>query len=191
VIDADLIHRARSGDRAAVNELLGEFRGQLLAAAERALDPRLQSRLDASDVVQQTCLSVFRQLNEFVGDEPAQFAAWLKQVHERNIQNAIRDAVHVRKRSVSHEEPLGNRDVHAHRQSSPSQQFSRQEEAGRLSQVLAGLPADERQVLELRYLEGLTLQQVSDHVGLTKEAVIWRMQKGMQRVRSQLSPREP
>jgi RNA polymerase sigma-70 factor (ECF subfamily) len=190
VIDADLLHRARSGDRAAVNELLGAFRGQLLAAAERALDPRVRSRLDASDVVQQTCLSVFRQLDEFVGDEPAQFAAWLKQVHERNIQNAIRDAVQVQKRSIDQEERLGERDLHVHQQSSPSQHLARQETAGELSRVLGELPPDERQVIELRYLEGWTLQQVSDHVGLTKEAVIWRMQKGMQRVRRLLKASE-
>jgi RNA polymerase sigma factor (sigma-70 family) len=52
--------------------------------------------------------------------------------------------------------------------------------------VLSTLSPDERQVLELRYLEGWTLQQISEHAGLTKEAVIWRMQKGLQRVRQLL-----
>jgi len=190
VIDADLIHRARSGDRVAVDELLGEYRGQLLAAAKRALDPRLQGRLDASDVVQQTCLSVFRQIDEFVGDEPAQFAAWLRQVHERNIQNAIRDGVRAQKRSSSREEPLGDRDMPAHRQSTPSQHAAREEETGQLLQMLTELPSDERQVLELRYLKGWALQRVSEHVGLSKEAVIWRMQKAMQRVRKLLKERD-
>lgn len=184
--DADLIRRARAGDRAAVDELLRGHRGQLLAAAQRALPPKLQGRLDASDVVQQTCLSVFQQMPEFVGDDPAQFAAWLRQVHERNIQNAIRDQVRVQKRSLTQEEPWGDRDVAAHQQSTPSQHAARNEEAGRLARVLGALPPDEREVLELRYLEGWTLQQVCDHVGLSKEAVIWRMHKGMQRVRELL-----
>jgi RNA polymerase sigma-70 factor, ECF subfamily len=186
VIDADLIHRARAGDRAALDDVLQAYRGQLLAAAQRAINPRLQGRLDASDVVQQTCLSVFRQIGDFDGDEPAQFAAWLRQVHERNIQNAIRDEVRVQKRSLSHEEPLGDRDIAGHREITPSQHAARDEEADQLAAVLGELPPEERAVLELRYLEGWTLQQVSDYVGLSKEAVIWRMQKGMQRVRALL-----
>jgi RNA polymerase sigma-70 factor, ECF subfamily len=175
VIDADLIHRARAGDRAALDDVLQAYRGHLLAAAQRAINPRLQGRLDASDVVQQTCLSVFRQIGDFDGDEPAQFAAWLRQVHERNIQNAIRD-----------EAPLGDRDIAGHREITPSQHAARDEEADQLAAVLGELPPEERAVLELRYLEGWTLQQVSDYVGLSKEAVIWRMQKGMQRVRALL-----
>src|SRR5262249_367881 len=50
-------------------------------------------------------------------------------------------------------------------QSSPSQHAIRQERAVLLANALAQLPADWRDVLILRHLEGLTFPQVAQRVG--------------------------
>jgi RNA polymerase sigma-70 factor (ECF subfamily) len=100
---ATLVHRAREGDAEALGELLEKHRPYLRLLAERQLDPRLEARVDASDIVQQTCLSVHRAIREFTGDDPAQFLAWLRQIHERNIRNAFRDHIRLQKRSATRE----------------------------------------------------------------------------------------
>jgi RNA polymerase sigma factor (sigma-70 family) len=64
-----------------------------------------------------------------------------------------------------------------------------QEESLQLAQALQQLPEDEREVLRLRYLEGQTLVQISEQLGLTKDAAVWLMQKGMRRLRQWL-PRQ-
>jgi RNA polymerase sigma-70 factor (ECF subfamily) len=144
------------------------------------------ARIDASDVVQQTCLSIHKRIAEFEGDDAAQFVAWLRQVHERNIQNAVRDQLHTQKRAAARDEPLVDRDVQADRQTSPSRRAIRGEEAVRLSNALASLPDDEQQALRLRYLEGRTLAEVCDEMDLTKDALVWLMKRAMANVRKQL-----
>ena len=180
---ADLIRRAREGDREALGELLNGHRDLLRALAQQQLDPRIGARLDASDLVQQTCLSVHKRIAEFQGDEVPQFVAWLKEVHEHNVRNAVRDQLQAQKRAAGREEALGEREVGAARQTSPSQRAMQGEEARRLARALEQLPEEEREVLRLRYLEGWTLAQLCAHTGMTKDALVWLMKRGMKEMR--------
>jgi RNA polymerase sigma-70 factor (ECF subfamily) len=123
-VNRELIDRARAGDPAALGELLQNYRGYLWGLADRMLDDRAAARLDASDIVQQTCLSVHKQITEFEGQDPAQFAAWLRQIHERNIRNAARNQLHAGKRAIDREKRVSDGDVHAARQATASQQVA-------------------------------------------------------------------
>lgn len=182
----NLIRQAQSGDEAALGTLLAAHRDHLRQMAEQALPSRLKARLDASDLVQQTCLSAFRQIGEFQGTEPAQFAAWVRQIHERNIQNAIRNQLQTQKRGDGREEFLAGHDLDAANQITPSRDAMRREDAALLLEALDRLPEEERDVLRLRYFDGRTLIQISEDLGITKDAVVWAMQKGMKRLRQWL-----
>jgi RNA polymerase sigma-70 factor (ECF subfamily) len=186
VIDADLLRRALNGDADAVNALLTDQREFLLALARGRIGPQLQARVDASDIVQQTCLSVFRQLDEFRGEDPAQFVAWLRQIHERNIQNVVQAHAGTRKRAVDREQVVETWGDVAEQRPTASHDAMLREEQHRLAAALADIPSEERFILELRYFEGKTLAEIAELAGLSKEAVIWRMQKGMQHVRAVL-----
>lgn len=179
----ELLRKARTGDPAALGELLEKYRGHLHNLAEKLLDDRAAARIDASDLVQQTCLSVHKQIAEFDGKDPAQFAAWLRQIHERNVQNAVRDQLHAGKRSIEREERLADRDVHAARQTTPSQHVVRNEESQRLAQAIAELAEDEQEALRRRYLEGQSLAEVGEAMGLTKDALVWLMRRAMKNVK--------
>src|SRR5262245_62979131 len=77
---ADLIERARSGDREALNALLARHRHRLCRMVEMRLDPRLQSRLDASDVVQEAYVDVTARLEEYLRDPKLPLFLWLRLV---------------------------------------------------------------------------------------------------------------
>jgi RNA polymerase sigma-70 factor (ECF subfamily) len=62
----------------------------------------------------------------------------------------------------------------------------RGEESDRLARALDQLPRDEREALRLRYLEGRTLAQVADEMGLTRDALVWLMKRGMKRLKANL-----
>ncbi len=178
-----LIEQARAGSREALSELLDRYRDHLHGIASEHITGPTAARLDASDVVQQTCLSVYKKIAEFDGQEPPQFAAWLRQIHERNISNAIRDQLHAQKRAADREERFVDGNEPAARQTSPSGRAIRNEEADRLARALEQLPDDERRALHLRYFEQQTLPQICEEMELTKDAVVWLMKRGMQRVR--------
>jgi RNA polymerase sigma-70 factor (ECF subfamily) len=144
------------------------------------------ARLDASDLVQQTCLSVHKQILEFEGCEPAQFVAWLRQVHERNIRNAVRDQLHTGRRAASREQLFTGADHAPAADTSPSLRAIRGEEAVRLARVLEQLPPDEREALRLRYLEGRSLAETAETMQITRDALVWLMKRGMKKIRAGL-----
>jgi RNA polymerase sigma-70 factor (ECF subfamily) len=185
-VNRQLLARARAGDREALGELLENNRDYLRNLADRLLDDRMGRRIDASDVVQQTCLSVHKQIGEFVGQDAAQFAAWLRQIHERNIRNAVRDQLHTEKRAISREERLPDGDAHAIRQTTPSQHVVRREESAKLAKAIGQLVEDEREALHRRYLEGQSVAEIAAAMGLSKDALARLFKRAMKNVKRQL-----
>lgn len=167
----------------ALASLLDAHRNHLRRLADQSLPERLKARVDASDIVQQTCLSVFRQIQHFEGGDSAQFLAWMARIQERNLQNVIRDQLHTQKRGDGREAPLAADEAETASQNTPSQHAMRREEMAQLAHALQHLPAEEQDVLRLRYLDEQTLPQIAAQLELSKEAVVWRLQKGLKRLR--------
>jgi RNA polymerase sigma-70 factor (ECF subfamily) len=71
VSDAELVARARQGDRAAFSELVDRHRAAVYRAARAALG----SHAEADDVTQEACLTAYQRLASFRGD--ASFKTWI------------------------------------------------------------------------------------------------------------------
>ena len=182
---AVLIPLAREGDDSALGRLLDLHRDYLRGIAAQQLPPKLQGRIDDSDVIQQTCLSVHKQFTGFAGSDPAEFVAWLRLIHERNIQNAVRDHMAVQKRSVDRDVATEQDNLVGH-ETTPSQIVLRAEQSAQLKDALSSLPEEEQGVLRLRYYENYSVQQIAEVLGLTPDAVAWRMKKGMKAMKKHL-----
>lgn len=184
----ELIQRARDGDRDALGELLQRHRPYLKLLTLRMIGQNLGTRLDDSDIVQQTCMSVFGRIQDFVGQGPDQFVAWLRTIHERNVKNALRDNVGAQKRSIQREQAIDDEGQlqMTVEQSSPSQRLLRGEQAVRLAAALQTLPRDQREAVRLRYLEGWSLEQISQHTGRTKHSIAGLVKRGLIGLRKSL-----
>ena len=64
--------------------------------------------------------------------------------------------------------------------------MARSEESARLAQAIARLPDDEQEALRRRYLEGQSLAEVGSAMGLTKDALVWLIKRGMKNVKRHL-----
>ena len=126
------------------HETLDQFRSYLYLLARAHLGPRMQNKLDASDLVQQTLLDAHAKKNQFRGDTDAERAAWLRKILTRNLADALRHQ-HRAKRDVSRQRSL-EADIDgsfcraeswlAASQSSPSQHVTKKEELLLLANAL-------------------------------------------------------
>ena len=176
---------------------LERFRAYLRLLARLHLDPRLQSKLDPSDLVQATLLQAYQNLDQFRGQSHAELTAWLRQILANNLAAAVR-AFARGKRDVAREQSLDAALAEssarleawlAAEQISPSAQAERNEQAVRLADALERLPEAQREALVLQYWQGWSLAQIGEHLGRSPEAVAGLIKRGLKQLR-QLLPDE-
>ena len=183
-----LLNESLQGNQEAIGQLLDRHRPYLKFITQRALDGRLQARVDDSDIVQQTCLSALRNFQQFDGKEEAQFVAWLQKIHERNIQDTIRRHAGAEKRAVGNEVAGSRLEGLFHLETlSPSQRVMQAEDAVRLSEVLASIPADQGEAVRLRHIEGWSLADLEQHFGRSETAVASLIKRGLENLRKRLN----
>jgi RNA polymerase sigma-70 factor (ECF subfamily) len=183
---------ARSGDAAALGALLERFRHYLALLAQVQIGHRLQGKVDAADLVQETFLEAHRQFGSFRGGTEGELIAWLRQIHAGKLADLLRRYLGTQGRDVRLEREIEDAfcrsSVALDRglvapQSSPSQQAVRREQAVLLADALARLPDDYRQVLVLRHLEGLTFPEVARRMGRSVDSVEKLWMRGLARLR--------
>src|SRR5690242_13430868 len=69
---------------------LEKFRAYLHLLIRHRLDDRLQGKLDASGVVQQTLWEAHQGWKDFRGHSEAEVAAWLRRILVRNLTDEVR-----------------------------------------------------------------------------------------------------
>jgi RNA polymerase sigma-70 factor (ECF subfamily) len=130
------------------DQALDHFRDYLLLLARMELGPQGRSRLDPSDVVQQTLLEAHRTHDQFRGHGEAEMAAWLRRLLACNFVDARR-AWGRAKRDVARERSLesflGQSSARlgtclAADQTSPSHAAERHDRGVRLASALATVP---------------------------------------------------
>jgi RNA polymerase sigma-70 factor (ECF subfamily) len=176
---------------------LEKFRAYLDLLVRYRLDGRLQGKLDASGVVQQTLWEAHQGWRDFRGKSEAEVAAWLRQILVRNLTDQVRKLAAGKRdlaRERSLEEAVQRSSANlaawlAQEQSSPSQQAVRHEQILELTAALAQLPEEQRLAVELRHLEGYSLAEVGRQMQRSKEAVAGLLFRGLKRLR-ELLPKE-
>jgi RNA polymerase sigma-70 factor (ECF subfamily) len=173
------------------------YREYLRLLARLRLDPRLRSKLDASDIVQETLLKAHKHRDQLQGQTEAELAAWLRGIlanvladEARKFARGKRDLALERSLEADLEQSsLRLEKWLVGEQSSPSERATRQELLLQMADALAGLPEDERAALELRYLRQppVPLAEIARHLGRpTAKAVSGLLERGLAKLRKAL-----
>jgi RNA polymerase sigma-70 factor (ECF subfamily) len=188
-----LLDRAVQGDQRAVGQLLTQFRGRLRKMVMVRMDPRLKSRIDPSDVVQDVLMDASRLLPDYLRDRPLPYYPWLRQLAWQRLYDLHVRHVQAQKRSVAREGgeammlsdasivQLAERVVATG--SSPSVSLLRKELRRRVRDALTQMKAEDREVLVLRYLEQLDAKEIAAVVGISQDAVNMRHLRALGRLR--------
>jgi RNA polymerase sigma-70 factor (ECF subfamily) len=177
--DAKLIERIRAHDEKALGDFLAVRRPQLTAFVERRLGAALRRKVEPDDVLQETCAEAIRSLPQSDLREREVFG-WLCQIAERRIIDAHRKYISSQKREAGREVPIhaspdtsrgGLIDLLVASMTSASKAFSRDQKQLRLLAALDKLPAEQREALRLRYVDGLPSKDIAQRLGKTDGAV--------------------
>ena len=77
---------------------------------------------------------------------------------------------------------MSNYDVAA--ASNPGREAMRNETAERLGEVLAALPEDQRDIIAMKYVAGMSYGAIAETLGITPDAVsqkLWRVRQKLQK----------
>ena len=169
-----LVDAARAGDAEAFSQIWAALAGRVLGYF-RAYGCR-----DAEDLTSETFLAAFTRMGDVVGDGAA-FRTWLFSVaHHKRVDD-------VRRRS-RHAAPVPYEPELDRRLTSPADEPALAAESGDVVSMLADLPPDQRDVLTLRFVADLSLEQAATALGRSVGAVKSLQHRGLETLRGRVAP---
>ena len=192
--DESLIQSLQQHGEQALAEILSANFERLLRVVDLRLDPRLTSRLDAGDVVQEAFLEARQSLPRFLREPRVPVFVWLRgvvldtlvDVHRRHLGAKMRDAgreVSLQGIASPAATSISLAGCLVGDLTSPSKAAIREETARRIDQVLEGMDPIDREVLILRHFEQLTNDEVASILGVKKAAASRRYTRAVTRFR--------
>jgi RNA polymerase sigma-70 factor, ECF subfamily len=188
-----LLGRAGDGDQSARAELLDRYRGQLRRMIALRLDKRVAARVDASDIVQETMKDAHERLPEYFADPQLSFYPWLRRIAQDRLADVYRTHLGAEKRSVLREHPwtpdLNDESVAELALSivgssiNPGRRVMLTEMQARTQAALMQLKPHDREILVLRYMEQLGVEEIAGVLGISQTAVTSRHLRALQRLR--------
>jgi RNA polymerase sigma-70 factor (ECF subfamily) len=183
---------------------LERYRPLLLFLAQLHLDPRLKSKLDPADVVQETFAQAWAGLEDFRGKTEGEREAWLRTILARTLLRTVRTYLHQQKANVNRERSLHEGripglaeassvrigDWLAAEQSTPSERAMLNEEALRLASAMEELPEAQKEALILQHWYGLSLAEIGAHLGRSRVAVAGLIKRGVRQLRERMIARD-
>lgn len=193
----ELLKRARQGVPAAVDDLLDEYRDRLKTMVSLRLDPRVNARIDPSDVVQESMAEAASRLDQYLIDEPIPFYPWLRQIAWEKLIQLHRRHIGSQKRSAAREVSLPVRitdesvaslsRIAIAQQDSPSEQVVRSELNRRVLEAVERLQPSWKELLVMRYLEQMSVADIAATLKVSAAAVSMRHLRAVEALRSELS----
>jgi len=185
--DSTLVALAKSGNYDAFERLVNRHERRLFWLAMRIL----AQRQDAEDVVQTTFLKVLEHLGSFRGD--ASFKTWISRILTNNALRLL--AKRKGLPSISFEAAITEDETGtiphpqyiADWKSEPSRLVERSELQQILADAVDGLSEKYRLVFVLRDVEGMTIRETADALGITEANVRVRLLRARLALREKLT----
>jgi RNA polymerase sigma-70 factor (ECF subfamily) len=161
-------------------------RRRLAVLIHYKLSPRAREFCEVEDLVQETCLRAFRDIDKFTYQTPGSFLRWLSAIADHAIIDRTRYENRERRageevpfRSVSN--PLGPEPADS---KTPSRLFAQQQAVERLLSRLDALPEDYRNVIVLAKIEGLSTAEIAERLSKSREQVALLVYRALKRFRT-------
>ncbi len=187
-----LIKKAQLGDASAEQQLLILHRDRLKRMIVAFLDRRISARIDPSDVLQDTLALAAKRLPSYLVEQPIEFYPWLRQIAKQQLVDIHRRHLYAQRRTVTREHRLGANFPHesskqiidqiAKNQTSPSGQAAKRDLQRRLRIEISKMQESDREILLMRFVERLSLKEISDVLELKVPTAESRLRRALIRL---------
>jgi len=192
------VKQAASGDPGSWAELMKRYRSRLRRMVSFRLDPRLQGRVDPSDVVQDVCLEAWQHLGSYAKHPDTPFFLWLRAVAGHTLGDLHRHHLGARMRDARREVSLYQGSLPGATSAAlaaqllghlthPSEAAVRTERKVQLQTALNTMDAIDREVLALRHFEQLTVSEAAVVLGIKEKAAGMRYVRALRRLKEILT----
>lgn len=152
----------------AYREIVRRYEGLIYNTCNKILG----SREDAEEVAQDTLLQIFHKLKQFQGK--SSFRTWLYKIVHNYCYNRVSKIIRKRegqaKLENEHSDEEEDRDVI----------LQKQELAQAVEDALAKLKESEREIIVLKFMSGLTLQETAESLGVGLSAAKMRLYRALE-----------
>jgi RNA polymerase sigma factor (sigma-70 family) len=166
-----ILHRITQGDKTAVQACLSKYGGLVWSLARRMS----ASQEDAEDAVQEIFVDVWKNAARFDETQSSE-TTFIAMIARRRLIDRLRHA----KRRISTD---SLEDILAEPQNRADQEMQTSIEAKDAARALQTLRPEQRQVLKLSILQGLSHQEISDATGIPLGTVKTHARRGLLQVR--------
>lgn len=193
----EILQAARDGDSGPLWSALEGYRGRLKRMVSLRMHPRIQGRVDASDVVQESLLEVSQRLDRFLGEDKMPFFVWvrfitvqkLQQLHRFHLGAEGRDARREVRANVGAGPAASSLQIAKDLVASglsPSQHVGEEEQILKLQDALTELSADDLEIVALRHFEELSNVEVAHVLDIKQSAASRRYLRAIVRIKEKL-----
>ena len=181
-MDTRLAKLARKGDQRAFAEIVELYKDKLYHLGYRMTG----NRQEAEDVVQETFLRVFNNLDRY--DENQKFSTWIYRI----ATNLCIDRLRKRKNVYSLDAESGDHEgldgysMLPSDDRTPESELMLSETQRVIHEAMETLPPKYKSVMVLRYMQDLSLQEISDVLDMPVTTVKTRVHRGREFMRKKL-----
>jgi len=197
--EEDRISQLREDGQQALAKLFTEYHDRLHHMVETRLDRRLCSRVDPSDVLQESFFDAAKRLSDYLDHPHISFFSWLRFLVRQRLAAVHRWHFRRRKRDPRQEHVFSTLErsnpgsrwsirVLLAADTSPSRVAVRSELCQKLRELLDCLSPNDREILILRHFEELTNNEAAAKLGLTKVAASKRYIRAIRRLKEAALP---
>ncbi len=190
-----LLRQAHAGDQKALGDLYARYGERLRSVVRLRLGPRLRSKMESCDVVQEALLASLRHVEQAEFVSSGAFMRWLSKLAENRIRDEA-EKYTAQKRNAARELPLevttpatdsvAGPIADLATFTTPSQVAARAEDLQHLENAIDALPDDQKEALLLVRYEGLSLAEAAAHLQRSPDAVRMLIARALARLATTL-----
>jgi RNA polymerase sigma-70 factor (ECF subfamily) len=181
-----LLERVKGGDTQALSDLFQMHSRRLAVLIHYKLNPELRRITEVEDILQDTLLEAYRDLDQFQYRKSGSFLNWLSTIADHVIADLARSRARKKRAAQvvpfkSESNPSGPEPVVT---VTPSRILAEKESLTLLIEQMDRLPENYRQAILLAKVEGLSTQELAARLGVSRESAALLLHRAIRRFRA-------